>query len=65
MADGGGACELTGAAGSLSLVRATKATASAMPASRMTTARTTTGARQFGVGTSRVRAGAPHSRHHD
>ena len=63
VADGGGACELTGAAGSVSLVSATKAIARAMPASTAMTASTATGARQLGVGTSRVRAGAPQARH--
>ena len=46
-----------------SLVRLVKAKASASPASSTTTATSAIGARQFGVGARRVRAGAPHSRH--
>jgi hypothetical protein len=64
VAEGGGACEFAGAAGSLSLVSETKASARTIPASTSTSARSATGARQFGVGTSRVRAGAPQDRHH-
>jgi len=44
----------------LSFVRATKAAARPIPASSATIARAATGARQFGVGASRVRAAAPH-----
>jgi hypothetical protein len=47
----------------LSLVSATNATASPAPARIATTAITTIGMRQFGVGARRVRAAAPHSRH--
>jgi hypothetical protein len=44
----------------LSFVSATKAAARPMPASSATIASAATGARQFGVGASRVRAAAPH-----
>lgn len=47
----------------LSWVSATNATASPMPASNATSASVATGSLQFGVGASRVRAAAPHSRH--
>lgn len=46
-----------------SLVSSTKANASSAPASRMIAPIATVGSCQFGVGASRVRAGAPHSRH--
>jgi hypothetical protein len=60
---GGGACELAGAAGSESLVSETKARTSTTPASTAMRARTAIGARQLGVGTSRVRAAVPQFRH--
>jgi len=47
----------------LSFVSATKAIARPIPASSAMTASAATGARQFGVGHSLVRAAAPQSRH--